>query len=487
MKKIFSTVVILLLGYKLLVFTSGCAQIIPPTGGPRDSLPPVMLSAVPKDSTLNFTGNKIVLTFDEYVQLERPEEQLIVSPVPKVSPMVEAKLKEVTIRIKDTLEENTTYSINFGKALKDINEGNPAKQFTYIFSTGAYIDSSVLSGKVVIAETGRPDSTLIVMLYRNFEGSNFEDSTVAKEKPRYFTRLDSAGRFTFNNIAPGRYNIFALKDQSGQKMYMRGSDLFAFYDSTLTVGDHNIQPVLYAFAETPEEQKPGGGRAASGTSAKPAAAKKEKKLGLSTNLESSQQDLLGDLVLTFNEPLQMFDSSKLHFTDTLFRPVAGYHIKADSVNRSFTFTYPWKEEQDFRLVLEKDIAKDSAGTELTKADTIRFKTKKNSDYGRVKLRLQNLDTTQHIVLVFYKADKIEKLQPVTGKDVNFALFHPGDYEIRILYDANSNGKWDTGNYWERIQPEKIISDGKKYTVRPNWDNEINIELPAHPPGELLDG
>lgn len=479
MKKIFSAVVILSLIYKLLVFTSGCAQIIPPTGGPRDSLPPVMLSAVPKDSTLNFTGNKIVLTFDEYVQLERPEEQLIVSPVPKVSPLVEAKLKEVTIRIKDTLEENTTYSINFGKALKDINEGNPAKQFTYIFSTGTYIDSSTLSGKVVMAETGRPDSTLIVMLYRNFD-----DSAVAKEKPRYFTRLDSAGRFTFNNIAPGRYNIFALKDQSGQKMYMRSSDPFAFYDSTLTVGDHNIQPVLYAFAETPEEQKPGGARS-SGTTAKPAA-KKEKKLGYSTNLESSQQDLLADLVLTFNEPLQVFDSSKLHFTDTLFRPVSGYHIKADSVNRSFTFTYPWKEEQEFRLILEKDIAKDSAGTELTKADTIRFKTKKNSDYGRVKLRLQNLDTSQHIVLVFYKADKIEKSQPVTGREVNFALFHPGDYEIRILYDVNSNGKWDTGNYWERVQPEKIISDGKKYTVRPNWDNEITIELPPRPPGDVLD-
>ena len=99
--------------YKLVVFTSGCAQIIPPTGGPRDSLPPVMLSAVPKDSTLNFKGNKIVLAFDEYIQLERTEEQLIVSPVPKTNHVVEARLKEVTIRIIATLEENTTYCIRF--------------------------------------------------------------------------------------------------------------------------------------------------------------------------------------------------------------------------------------------------------------------------------------------------------------------------------------------------------------------------------------
>ncbi|HRQ49639.1 MAG TPA: Ig-like domain-containing domain, partial [Agriterribacter sp.] len=454
------------------------AQIIPPTGGPRDSLPPVMLGAVPKDSTLHFTGNKIVLTFDEYVQLDRPEAQLIVSPVPKVSPLIEAKLKEVTIRIKDTLEENTTYSINFGRSLKDINEGNPAPQFTYIFSTGSYIDSSALSGKVVIAETGRPDSTLIVMLHRNFE-----DSAVSKEKPRYFTRLDSAGRFTFNNIAPGRYNIFALKDQGGQKMYMRNSDLFAFYDSVLTVGDSNIHPVLYAFAEEPEEQRPGGARA--GVTAKAAPAKKEKKLSYSTSLENKQQDLLGNLTLTFNEPLQSFDSTKLRFTDTLFQPVSGYHIEADSVNRSFTLSYPWKEEQDFLLIMEKEAAKDSAGTELEKADTIRFKTKKNSDYGRLRIRLQNLDTAQHIVLVFYRADKIEKSQPLTGKDVNFTLFRPGDYDIRILYDANGNGKWDTGSYWKQLQPEKIVSDGKKYTVRPNWDNEITIELPLQPPGIIL--
>lgn len=478
MKKVFCAVVITLFLYKLLVFTAGCAQIIPPTGGPRDSLPPVMLGAVPKDSTLNFTGNKIVLTFDEYIQLERQEEQLIVSPVPKVSPLIEAKLKEITIRIKDTLEENTTYSINFGKALKDINEGNPAKQFTYIFSTGKYIDSSRLSGKVTVAETGRPDSTLIVMLHRNFE-----DSVVSKEKPRYFTRLDSAGRFTFNNIAPGRYNIFALKDQGGQKMYLRSSDLFAFYDSMLTVGDNNIHPVLYAFAEEPEERRPGGTKA--GATTKTTTAKKDKKLSYSINLESNQQDLLGDLILTFSEPLQSFDSTKLHFTDTLFQPVSGYRIEADSLNKIFALSYPWKEEQDFRLLLEKDIAKDSSGTELSKADTIHFKTKKSSEYGRLKLRLQNLDTAQHIVLVFYKADKIEKSQPVTGREVNFTLFHPGDYEIRILYDRNGNGKWDTGNYWKRIQPEKIVSDGKKYTVRPNWDNEITIELPAQPPADVI--
>src|SRR5690606_36631569 len=151
------------------------------------------------------------------------------------------------------------------------NEGNPAKQFTYLFSTGTYLDSSALSGKVIIAETGRPDSTLIVMLHRNFE-----DAAVAKEKPRYFTRLDSAGRFTFQNIAPGKYNIFALNDPGGQKMCMRASDLFALYDIVLAIGNKNIEPVLYAFEEEPEGPKPG--RPGATSTAKPAASTKQKKL-----------------------------------------------------------------------------------------------------------------------------------------------------------------------------------------------------------------
>ncbi|MFT3749211.1 MAG: Ig-like domain-containing domain [Agriterribacter sp.] len=480
MKRMLFFVAVIFFTYKLVVFTSGCAQIIPPTGGPRDSLPPVMLSAVPKDSTLNFKGNKIVLTFDEYIQLERAEEQLVVSPVPKTNPVVEARLKEVTIRIKDTLEENTTYSINFGKSLKDLNEGNPYKNFTYLFSTGSYIDSGHLSGKVVIAETGKPDSTLIVMLHRNFD-----DSAVMKEKPRYFTRLDSSGLFAFSNIAPGRYNLFALKDPSGQKMYLRNSDIFAFYDSAITVGQSNIRPVLYAFAEEPEQKKPGGPSSTPPAQRKTTAPKKDKKLSYSANLAEGQQDLLSDFILTFNDSLVIFDESKLHFTDTLYQPVTGYTVLHDTTGKIITLKYPWKEEQHFRLILEKDIAKDSSGLELGKADTIKIITRKKADYGTLKLRIRNLDTAQHVVFLFFKTDKLEQAEPARNKELNFPLFHTGEYQIRILYDKNNNLKWDPGSYMKKLQPEKIISDSKKYTIRANWDNEITIELPLTPPEDVM--
>ncbi|MFT3702966.1 MAG: Ig-like domain-containing domain [Agriterribacter sp.] len=482
MKKIVYILITVVFLYKILFLTSGCAQIVPPTGGPRDSIPPVMLSAVPKDSMLNFKGNKIVLTFDEYIQLERAEEQLVISPVPKVSPIIEARLKEVTIRIKDTLEDNTTYSINFGKSLKDLNEGNPYKNFTYLFSTGSFIDSGSLSGKVIVANTGKPDSTLIVMLHRNFT-----DSAVMKEKPRYFARLDSLGRFFFNNIAPGKYNIFALKDVSGQKLYMRTSDVFAFYDSAIIVSNRSMHPVLYAFAEEPEEKRPpssSGSGPGSGTK-KPGKPKKENKLTYTTNLETNQQDLLSDLQLKFNDSLVSFRNDKLHFTDSNFHPISGYTLQRDTTGKIVSLKYPWKEGEHFRLLLEKDIAQDSSGYQLAKSDTLKFKTKMNSDYGTLKLRIRNLDTAQHVVFLFYKADKVELAQPATGKQIDFKLFQTGDYEIRILYDANKNNKWDPGNYIRKIQPEKVVVDGKKYNIRANWDNEITIELPAKMPPDKL--
>jgi hypothetical protein len=115
------------------VFTVGCANIIPPSGGPKDSLPPVLLSASPKDSTVNFKGNRIVLNFDEYVDLEDVQNNLLFTPLFETVPQVDVKLKTITVRIRDTLEKNTTYTFNFGNAIKDINESNPFRQFTYTF------------------------------------------------------------------------------------------------------------------------------------------------------------------------------------------------------------------------------------------------------------------------------------------------------------------------------------------------------------------
>jgi hypothetical protein len=133
---------------------TGCANIVPPLGGPRDTLPPKLVFVTPRDSSKLFNANKIVFTFDEYIDPKDVRTELIVSPVPKTEPIVDAKLRTLTVRIKDTLQPNTTYSLNFGNAIRDVNEGNIMKNFTYVFSTGRYIDSMRFSGNVLVANTG---------------------------------------------------------------------------------------------------------------------------------------------------------------------------------------------------------------------------------------------------------------------------------------------------------------------------------------------
>jgi hypothetical protein len=119
----------------------GCANIIPPEGGYRDSIPPVLVKASPPDSSKQFKDTRITLTFDEFIVVDNTHENLIVSPIPQTDPLVESKLRTVIIKLKDSLQPNTTYTLNFGNAIKDNNEGNVAKNFTYIFSTGTTIDS----------------------------------------------------------------------------------------------------------------------------------------------------------------------------------------------------------------------------------------------------------------------------------------------------------------------------------------------------------
>ena len=193
----------------LLLALSGCANIIPPTGGPRDSIPPVLVGANPANGTKKFAGKRIDLSFDEYLELKEVQQNITISPVPKLQPLIEAKLKVITIKWRDTLEPNTTYSVDFGKSIRDINEGNILRNFSYTFGTGNYLDSMQYTGSVLVAQTGKVDSTMIAMLYKKLD-----DSAVIKDKPMYITHVDSRGHFRFAHLRPGTYRLFALKDES---------------------------------------------------------------------------------------------------------------------------------------------------------------------------------------------------------------------------------------------------------------------------------
>lgn len=451
----------------LCIFLYSCGQQVAPTGGPKDSLPPKLVSSIPEYGAKNFKGNKISLIFDEYISLDNPFEKLVYSPTPKNNPNAEGKLKIVTIKLKDTLEENTTYHIDFGKAIKDINENNALSDFSFTFSTGDYIDSSFLTGRVWLASTGKTDSTLIAVLHRNLD-----DSAVTKEKPRYYTKLKGDGSFLFRNLKPGTYNLFAIKDADGGKKYDQASEMFAFLDKPLTIGADTTAN-LYAFEQEVNVKttpKPS-------TTPKPVSTKKDedKRLLLANNLESGRQDLLANLIISAEHTFKTLDSSKIFFTDKEFNPLP-YQLQLDSTRKNLIFRHHWIENTTYNLILEKGFATDSLGKQFIKKDTINFNSKKESDYGSMDIRFENIDSAQQTILLLERDGKNYLKHVIKSDRLKIKLFPPGEYQVSILKDNNKNGKWDSGNYWKKLQPEIVISRKQTLTIRPNWDNELRLNL-----------
>jgi hypothetical protein len=142
-----------------------------------------------------------------------------------------------------------------------------------------------------------------------------------------------------------------------------------------------------------------------------------------------------------------------------------------------TLVYQWTPDTKYHLILDKDFAEDTLGQKLLKTDTISFATKKESDYGNLRLRFRNLDLDRNPVLLFVQSDKI-MLSYAFGRSLRYdnKLFNPGEYELRILYDDNRNGVWDPGDFFEHRQPEKVVPIRRKLNVKANWDNEVDISL-----------
>lgn len=457
----------LLISAILIVCGTGCANMIPPGGGPRDSLPPVLVQANPKDSATHFTGNRIILNFDEFVEIQNAFENVLVSPTPKSVPLINAHFRTVTIRIKDTLDPNTTYSIDFGNALKDINEGNVAPNFTYVFSTGATLDSNTLSGKVILAETGKIDTTLIVVLHKNLD-----DSAVVKDRPRYIAKLDGKGNFRFRYLAAGTYALYAIPNDYS-KHYDDTTKPFAFAGKPIS-STKNEPVTLYAYSLPKVDTVPPKNKTPAGAKPK---GKEDKQLKFSTNLDGGRQDLLKNFELTFDKKITSFDSTKITLLGPDSTVVTNYSILLDTGRTKFTLVHKWPDNSRYKLILRKDAFADSAGATLSKNDTISFSTKRTDDYGSVRVRFRNLDLSKNPVLQIVQNDKVVDSIPLTQSEWSRKLYEPGEYEFRILYDDNKNGKWDPGRFFgAHLQPEIVFALAKKFSFRANWDNEFDITL-----------
>ena len=211
---------------------SRCANMQTPMGGPKDSIPPIVLSESPKNYTRNFKEKDIIIQFDEYIKLNNYQKEFSISPDVDKQPNYKIKKKNLIITLPDSLEKNTTYTINFGKGLVDFNESNPIINYNYVFATGPELDSLSISGSILNANTKTFDpkldlSTRVLLIPTR------QDSIFGKKKANIFTSVDSTGNFIFKNLREDTYRIYALKEENNDRIYNNPDELIGFIKDSI--------------------------------------------------------------------------------------------------------------------------------------------------------------------------------------------------------------------------------------------------------------
>ena len=439
--------------------------MVPPGGGPKDSLAPVLVSAIPAAKATQVQSKKIVLTFDEFITLEKIQENLIVTPVPKNNPIVEGRLRNITILMKDSLLPNTTYAFQFGNAIKDVNEGNIASGFSYVFSTGNNIDTLGLEGTVLLAESGKTDSTLLAVLHKNLE-----DSAVKKLTPPYITRVDGKGKFSFKYLPSGSYKLYVVPNDFTKK-YDDSTKRFAFLDQPIIInGVVENSPVLYAF-EAFTKAAP---------AQRPASRKKDEALKALPILENGGQDILLPLRFKFNDKITQINSQLWKLTDSMGIEKRIESIAFDTIQQEVRLYYNWPAGDKYQLIIDKNAFTDSLGKTMPKNDTLKFRTLDEKEYGLLRLRFSNVDRSLNQVLLLYQENQLIESIPLKERVILKKRILPGNYELKVLFDTNQNLKWDTGNFETKLQPEIILPIEGKITIRANWDNEFDKTIPNRP-------
>ncbi len=520
----------------LLFTTVQCAKKGMPEGGPIDEEPPKFIKANPENYSTNFKADEIRIYFDEYIKLEKPQQQIIISPPmdpkPNIMPLGTAR-KDIKIEIFDTLEENTTYAINFGRSIVDNNEANPYNYFKYVFSTGEYIDSLIVRGTVKDAKLKAPKAPVSIMLYEI--DSAFTDSIVYKKTPRYVTySQDSTFSFSLENLKAGTYRMVGILDSNDNYLYNPKKEKIGFIaenisiptDSTyeITVFKEELEfapkrpsylkgnQILFGYEGTPNldslsinllTQKP------EGFISRVIKDPKKDSLYYWYNIRPDLDSLNFEILTpktrdTLMVRLGKADRDSLSVTtetgginkDFIFKantPIIEHNeefisiMDKDSIKVEFTTTFnPLKNEihVKFEKTPEntyKVLALPGAITDLFQEtnDTINqnVRTKAISEYGTINLNVQNIESFPVLLqLTDTKGEVIAEQYSESSNRFSFSYLTPGKFLIRVISDRNGNQKWDTGNYLKKRQPEKIRYFKDTLDIRANWDWNESILL-----------
>lgn len=525
--------------FSLISLFSACATIgAGPKGGPKDKIPPKVLSMVPENLTRNFRSKKIVITFDEYFKLNEQAKQFSVSPDMIELPTLKVKGKSLEITFADSLEKNTTYTLNFGKGIVDVNEGNVLKNFSYVFSTGNDLDSLSVSGNIKDAQTGKPvveAAAILIPLAK--------DSIWGKRKASIYALTDSSGNFKVNNLRAETYKVYALKEQSSDKIYQQGIDevgfvkqpvvlkrdtqhvnmvLFKEEQPVFRVNDRKINNDGSIFLSFNQQLKNPQIKIADPANidvdkfvkfsaqrdsvkiwlkelsfdsvkievlnagkllqtVKLNRGKKDtytKTITAADNLEANLLNPNKPLKLTFSSPLESVDATKIKLTADSVEQT-NFTLEKDSSDfLSYRFIYPWKSKSTYEIKFGAG-AVTGLFNSKNKDFTKKFELAKSDDYGTLKVKIMVPEPDRQYILEVVNEGKILVNSLVVSKDttVTFTKYRAGKYYIRIIYDTNKNGVWDTGSVKQGIQPEKIWNEPKELSIRANWDRNETITLP----------
>jgi len=515
-----------------------CARQGSPTGGPKDETPPVFLKADPDTLATNVDLNlqEATINFDEYILLKEYSKNVVVSPSfqipPIVTPQALAK-KYISIKFQEPLLPNTTYSFNFGDAIQDFNENNKLSNFQYVFSTGSFIDSLKVTGRVNSSYDFKGPEKILVGLYK--VDSAYKDSIILQKKPYYIARANDKGEYQLNYLASGKYKLIAFEDMVENVMYDYGKERLAFHNEPIEL-NANQQINLNLFNQKPAYRKPEASFKQEGlivfktTGAtddvtitpvgkefKTAYIQKFPKqdsinfwfnpkvdtiVGKSAklNFKVQHKDQIDEVSALYsksnterklefkalndqklapnkpfkiqaNAPIKSLDLSKIYvFKDTVSIP---FKVSIDTVNaQNLNFAFEKNLDEKFEVNLYPNALTDVLGE---KNDTLAYPIKMGTrgDFGHLKLTLQNTPS-KPFILQFLKTDKdytvLEELyNPANKNYFGFNFIEPGEYLFRLLVDENENGKWDTGDYLSGKQPEPIYLYPEPIKIRAMWD------------------
>jgi len=514
-------------------FALSCANKVPPQGGEKDTAPPVLVSSDPEMFKTQFKGREFTLEFDELFDLDNIYSQLVVSPPLLSKPKTKTNRNRLTVSFyEENLKPNTTYNFNFGNAIKDHNEGNVLKNLSYVVSTGDFIDSLFITGKMVDAYTKEPVENVAVMLYENHE-----DSLPLTTPPSYFDITDENGEYMIANVKEGIYKFFALEDLNQNYIYDQPSERVGFLYELIDLGpDSTYIYNVPVFQEDNKQQFVSQVTAASygfltiamnkpfGTmefkihdrdirdvdfkyrlwpgrdtlqfwfpdyeeefileiidnsefsdsinvKIEPVFSLKEiPEFTIKSNVKG-KMDIGANLVLEMMHPLVMWNPKVIKLWEDSIEVVIEPYM-SDSTKTKVRVDYPWKENSKYSLIVGLGAFTDMYD-QKNDVYEVKFGAQEESYYGVINLEVNLFEKEWPYILEMFGTDnKTIKTQLLyQSTQVVYPQLQPGEYGFRIIEDVNENGKWDPGNYELGFLAENIYYFNEMVKVRSNWELE----------------